>query len=289
MARLRIHGLLSPDNQLRLRPAYSSEPGQQARAVIRAFGDAYAEARDAGGRVLARSPLRLLPLSESPKRIVKGLVELHPDAATLVIALRDSSGGAPIELGHYPLPADAPELSIVRQPEAVAAGRQRLAWEARGTPAPVEYLVDYTWDGGRSWQPLSQRLSVAECEVDFDQLPGGEDCRIAVSASSGFRSSTVVGDPFRVAMKPCRALIVHPVAGQSIAPDATLAGNGYWLEEARVELRQLRWLSSIDGELGQGNALAVRLSPGAHEITLIAGSEERQGRHSVNVVVGQGG
>lgn len=285
MARMRITGRLSPDNQLTLRPAYSSEPTQYRRALPREYNDAYADTLDSTGRVLTRSPVRLVPLSESPNRILKGLIELPADAVTLVISLRDTSGGGPIEIGRYLIPGEAPSVTFERQPEAMSAGRQHLAWTVTGTAAPVEFLVDYSWDGGRSWQPVSHRLTGTECDVDFDQLPGGEECVIAVSATNGFRSSTVMSDAFHVATKSCRAMIVQPVAEQTCRPETTLIGNGYWLEEASIELKRLRWVSDVDGELGEGNSVPVRLSQGEHQITLIAGSREREGRQTVHVVV----
>lgn len=285
MERMRISGLLGPGNQLRLKPAYSSEPTQRRRAPAREPAGAYAETLGAEGNVLTRSPLRLIPLSDSPSRILKGLVELHPAMTTLVISLRDSSGGALIEIGRYKIPAEVPGVEILEQPKTRVAGRQRISWATRGATAAVEFLVDYSWDGGLSWQPASHRLKGTECDIDFDQLPGGEKCVIAISASNGFTSATVMCGPFQVAIKPCRAIIAVPVAGQNAPTETTLIGNGYWLEEALIELKQLRWLSNIDGELGEGNSVPVRLSPGKHEITLIAGSAGREGRQTVEILV----
>lgn len=83
-------------------------------------------------------------------------------------------------------------------------------------------------------------VSNAECDVNFDRLPGGEKCLTAVSAMNGFKSSTIISNPFEVVTKSCRAIIVHTVVEQTLRPETALIGNGYWLEEPSIELKQLQ-------------------------------------------------
>ncbi len=119
----------------------------------------------------------------------------------------------------------------------------------------------------------------------FDRLAGGPACRLAITASNGLRATRVETAPFSVREKPCAAVIVRPVDGETLAPDVVLVGNGWWREERRPELQQLGWTSDVQGELGSGRQVAVHLEPGTHTLTLRAGSGERAGEQSVTVQV----
>ena len=117
-------------------------------------------------------------------------------------------------------------------------------------------------------------------------MAGGDECRIAVTASSGLRATRIESAPFRVPLAPCAAVIVMPADGDSITgPGITLAGNGWWREESRAELEALAWASDMQGELGEGREVRVDLEPGHHTITLRAGHGERIGSESVAITV----
>ena len=117
--------------------------------------------------------------------------------------------------------------------------------------APVRYFVDYS-PGREMWEPLSLSVSEPQLTIDFDRMAGGPACRLAVTASNGLRATRVETAPFSVREKPCAAVIVRPVDGESLAPDVVLVGNGWWREERRPELQQLGWTSDVQGELGSG-------------------------------------
>ena len=50
-----------------------------------------------------------------------------------------------------------------------------------------------------------------------------------------------------------------------------LRGQGYDLERNMFVSNELRWVSSLDGELGSGGVLTTQLSPGLHEVRLQVG------------------
>ena len=94
-------------------------------------------------------------------------------------------------------------------------------------------------------------------------------------------------DPSRACRKLARALIQPLVlrARRLDGQDVVLAGNGWWLEDARPELERLSWCSDRDGELGRGQTVRTTLSPGEHRLVLTAGDGERAGEEAVTVHV----
>ena len=134
------------------------------------------------------------------------------------------------------------------------------------------FLLRYTWDGGRNWQPVNIGLAWRSCRVDLDRLPGGEDCRFQILASTTLQTATAETVPFRVRRKPRRARIyggrqprrlcrggVLELAGVAHSPDGFASDS------------ELVWTSNRQGHLGMGAHLMIYdLAAGDHEITLTA-------------------
>jgi hypothetical protein len=186
----------------------------------------------------------------------------------------------------------APTLTLDFRPKKLVAGRTTVRFRAKHPEGkPVESFLRYSHDDGRSYARVGLRTTSDHAEVDFDALPGGPACRIAVVATDGARTTIATSVPFAVTVKPCRALLLSPEAGRSVAAGTSieLVGQGFYLEERAPELSALAWTSSRDGALGTGRRLRVTLSPGNHRLTLSAGVAPRVGTAEVDVVVGAGG
>jgi hypothetical protein len=94
-----------------------------------------------------------------------------------------------------------------------------------------------------------------------------------VVASDGFYSAEDTSDnPFSVANKPPMAVIQSPSSGVifTAGPKVDLEGSGADLEDGSLGDNALSWASSLDGPLGSGQIVEVKLSPGVHTITLTA-------------------
>jgi hypothetical protein len=184
-------------------------------------------------------------------------------------------------------PESQPQIQFDWDPpeEMVVDGRQVISWTA-GHPEelPLQFLVFYSHTDGQTWQPANLPLEDRELELDFDQLPGGERCRVKVLATDGANTTEVESGTFRVAEKGLRATILAPEDGATfpLGQAIWLRGQGFHLEEQRPELEDLTWTSSIDGELGSGSVVEVGPSQGRHDITLRAG--EHRARISLKVV-----
>lgn len=280
--RIRLSGRLDAEGHLTLRPAFPTTiPPRRWRHDALSY---VVDVLDAKDQSLVRVPLSASRTCGSDSTALRGSVDLPARAARLEILHVDASGREPIVLASVPVPERAPELRLLAVPEGEVKGQFTLTWEARGDPSPIRYFIDYS-PGREAWEPLSLGVSEPRLTVDFDSLAGGNACRVAVTASNGLRSSRVESGPFRVREKPCAAVILRPVDGEAVSPNVVLVGNGWWREEGRPELEALAWASDVQGELGRGREVTVRLEPGTHHITLHAGKGGRAGEESVTVHV----
>jgi hypothetical protein len=282
---LRVIGRLTADNRLVLRPSYLSdrprhpEPRRQSGLLAELFDD--------GGRLLLRHPLRVQPMCGDGQPLgslaVRGWVPFP--AATRLI--RFSHEGLSLE--EVRVSERGPEIRLAWGPPPEPAGRERIAWEAAHPEGrALQFFARYTHTDGQRWLRLGWRTDAREAEVDFDQLPGGDRCRVAVVATDGVNTTTAESGTFRVRVKPCRAMIFAPDEGATavVGAPVLLRGQGYYLEEARPETEALTWTSSRDGDIGAGTLLAWSpRAPGEHRVTLAAGIGERQGTTAITIHV----
>lgn len=282
----RALGRLYPDKRLVLRPGYLS--AREPRRVERPSDELIVELLDARGVVLARHPVQLAEYCDDGEQTlrelaVRGWVPFHPATREL----RFMQAGLVLLVIQR---SDAsPEVRLDWAPPALVSGEQRIAWTAQHREAlPMQFFLRYTHTGGKRWQRVNFRTGDSALTVDFDQLPGGDRCQIAVVATDGVNTTIAESDPFAVAVKPCQPLIFSPENDQHfvVGELVSLRGQGYYLEERTVEREALQWVSSRDGELGRGLLVeTLELSPGEHEITLRAGSGDRIGGDIVRIFV----
>lgn len=280
--RIRLTGRVDAEGRLTLRPAFPTTiPPENWRHNPLSY---FVEVMDTEGHALVRVPLSASGTCGIDSIAIRGSVDL-PERANRIDILRvDASGRDPIVLASELVPERAPEIRLLDVPEGEVDGEFILTWEAHGDPPPIRYFVDYSTNG-ETWEPLSLGITESRLTIDFPNLAGGDTCRLAVTASTGFRTARVESDPFQVQEKPCAAIIVRPIDGQELSHDVVLVGNGWWREEGQPETEQLWWESDVQGELGRGRAIRVLLEPGTHRITLRAGMDDRAGTESITVHV----
>lgn len=294
MQYLRVIGRLYPDQRLRLRPGYLTDTAPWVEQA--GEHDLIAEPFDAQDRALGRFALNVSPTCgvDGAARggltlAVRGWVPFHPQAVGVRYLYR---AHVIHETRRNPEP---PRLQLTWQPEERVAGRQRVQWQAGrpdGDSQELQFFLRYSCTGGQRWQRISLRTTENSLEVDFDGLPGGEACLLAVVATDGINTTEERSQPFGVQVKPCHATILSPVDGSRYAPGQRVVcmGSGFYLEENASETETLMWTSSLDGELGRGPVLELyALSEGSHRIRLMAGDENRQGYEEVTIQVGREG
>lgn len=279
---LRIQGRLYPDNRLVLRHGYLDE---RPRRPSRRESAVRAELFDEAERLLLVHFLELgAECSEgrpSSGLCLRGWVPFPAQTQ----AIRFSRGS--VQLHEIIVSRAKPTLELQWRPPEDPRGPQSVTWRGGHAEGLVlEYFCRYSWDDGRRWARIGWRTRATEMQVDLDNLPGGERCRIAIVATDGVNTTTVCSEPFPVEVRPCRVSILSPLDGQHLptSQPVLLVGQGYFLEERRVEKEALRWHSSLDGELGCGGLLELdMLRPGEHLLTLTAGEGGRASTAAVRV------
>lgn len=154
-------------------------------------------------------------------------------------------------------------------------GTLTIVWEGSDADGdPLEYVLQYSVDGGATWQALATRLRSSPYRVDAGDLPGGARCLVQVIASDGFHTAYDRSDAlFSVPPKPPTVWLLSPQEGQRYGSTALLILQGQAHDQALQPLppEALSWSSDRDGPLGQGEEAAVQtLSAGWHRITLTA-------------------
>ena len=107
-------------------------------------------------------------------------------------------------------------------------------------------------------------------KIDFAHLPGGKECRLHVTYTSGFRTARASTDPFELAPLPARVSIQRPSRGQKIPTSSPISVSGDVVDpQSRVQPQKLEW--HLDGKpIGRGrHALLQGVPPGRHELKLV--------------------
>jgi hypothetical protein len=231
------------------------------------------EVRGSGGSVLFTRNFDATPSSPEPadgQQSVPGpaqfaeLIGVQPGAERIVVLQGQT------ELGSIDLVGAAPTVTFDSQPSA--GGQQTVSWtitDSDSTSFTSE--LDYSSDGGVTWQPIAVGLTDHELPVDFDKLAGSANAMLRVRVSDGANTGEATTGPFTVGEKGPQVSIVSPGDGALIHAGevAALQAAASDAEDGTLTGGALSWSSSIDGALGTGASLPVaNLSIGTHVITL---------------------
>lgn len=279
---LQVIGRLYPDNRLELRPSYLTH--RPPRVPPAEHSPLEAQLLDASGAVILRHWVWTALYSGSRDVLaVRAAIPFAPATKT-VRFLRDT-----VVVHEVKVLEDKAALQISWKPTATVRGRKTITWSARHPGgAPLEFLLRYSHSNGTVWQRVGRRTTATSHTIDFDSLPGGKKCKIAVVATDGINTTIAETKAFEVGVKRYRAFILSSLDGETIPEGASIRiqGQGFVLEELRAETEQLAWASSRDGALGKGMFLDLSvLSAGKHTVTLHAGPDDRRGEASIDIRV----
>ena len=146
-----------------------------------------------------------------------------------------------------------------------------LRWEADGAgEQPLEFTLQHSKDGGRSWNGLAVGLRENGYEGDPAGLPGGM-LTFRLLAHDGFFTTTTESEPIRMPERPPTVSILHPQEGPSLIADfpMRLWGAVSSASGARIDSGACRWL--VDGEeAGRGIDTWIKApKAGEHSCTFI--------------------
>ena len=225
-----------------------------------------------------------LPSTSGPFNIILPLVD-----GTYAVVFRYQDQ----EIGRVTASRHAPEVSFISPAEGQAweaSGPQTLSWT--GTDAddhPLQYLLQYSTDGGQSWSVLAPNLSDTSFDIDTSYLPGSDDARLRLLASDGLNTAQVDSASLRVGGKPPFVHISGPTTDDQLVAGSTLVlqGAATDLEDGFLADHSLSWASDRDGVLESGRtAVLASLTEGPHTLTLTAiDSDGNASTASIDVVV----
>lgn len=135
----------------------------------------------------------------------------------------------------------------------------------------LSHMIQYSPDGGQSWQMLAMNYAGTSWTQAVAHLPGGDNCRVRVIANDGINTGYAMSAPFHLPRHLPVASISSPTpfqvsrAGEQIL----LYGFGYDVEDGSLPESAMTWSVESLGEIGVGSqAVVPELGPGTYRVTL---------------------
>jgi hypothetical protein len=153
----------------------------------------------------------------------------------------------------------------------------------------VSVVLLFSADEGLTWQPIAFDPEDGEVVIEADRLPGGPRCVFRAIGTAELKSATADTEPFDLPRSPRRLYLDVPSGECPIAPGpVALAAMVDTRGLGGIAASEIRWTSSLDGEIGAGYALTADLSEGRHELTATA-PDGLGGRLSERAIIIVGG
>jgi hypothetical protein len=295
---LHLYARLRPDGSVDLRPLYQrSVPPTPARDRL-GRGSHQIELLDGDGNVLFSrgvDPSPVLIPHDEPGEGGSYLNEVLPwDARAVRVVIR-SSGQV---LAERAVAGGTPTVRLVSPngSETVGAGPGMLTvrWESSDPDGDaLHHWVDFSADGGRTWNGLIRNVQGSSVDIPLSELPGTDVALIRVLATDGINTGADGSDAtFIVPRHAPVAQIESPTEGARLPTGSpiVLSGAAFDAEDGTLPDSALVWSSSIGGQIGVGGLLqGAQLAAGDHVITLTARDSDGQtSTASVNVTIGGG-
>lgn len=258
-----FQGLLYDDQRFEVLPSYSTRIVSEWPRVT---GEGYfIEIQDGQGESLGREPVAVneaIVCNEvaSRHRHVHGCITLRPAATRLLFYKED------VLVGQFPI-GEPPSLELKWKHQTVSRGKPYKLGLKFSKPAPDAYLqVIYQWTD-RLYRTISIIDPAPQFQLDFSQLPGGKDCRLVVTYTSGMRTVVATTNSFSVAPLAASLHIVRPRQNAEFAPWHPITLEAEIIDQQNSpEYGDLVWL--LNGkEVGKGRFGCLETPPeGKYEL-----------------------
>jgi hypothetical protein len=244
-------------------------------------GDYVAEALDAEGRLLTSVSFFLHPLEYGEDQTIFPFVLTLPAPPTTSQIVFKHGAQTIHTLTRS---ASPPLVGALSQPGSAALeGTSIFSWEASDPDGDaLNYDLYYSPDAGETWHPLAVGLSETHYALDWNELPGGEECILRLIASDGLNTTSAQTAPFPVTDKlPSVSIIGLREGGQYAAGEpVALSGFAFDLEDGEIPSSQLQWLNSQGLLMGVGAQIVMEdLPAGEQRIFLLANDSSGQFHH----------
>lgn len=255
-------------------------------------GDYVLELLDADGNVLRWVPFGPHdfhiegrgPDPSEPKSEIWGVaVEEPPDWASYrVLGPSSSSSGTSGAEGavssrvlvEVTRSANAPVVSVTSPTtgQILSGDEMTFAWtgfDADGDD--LTYTVQYSDDGGASYETIALDYESTTLTVDRIWLSGAETARIKVTVSDGTRIASAESAVFAMAQNAPTVNIQAP-GPEPVQGVLILRATAYDAEDGRLDSSAIQWTSDIDGYLGTGSSVVhpELMAAGMHRLTATA-------------------
>jgi hypothetical protein len=285
---LRVTGLIHPDGSAE----FTGIETARGRADPAAGGsNVQIVVRDRSGAEISRTPVRALPIEGRP---APGETEGPP--SSLVSADVPGAGAARVDLvvggttvASRSASAAAPKVNL-QQPRTgarIGSKRFRVAWNASDADGgSLTARVEFSADGGRSWEVLARDISGEKVTIPGSQLARARNGTLRVVVNDGFNSAS---DAARVNAtgSPPDVTIASPPNRTKVESDTMVVLEGFAFDDAGDPIagKRLLW-SSGKRRLGRGERVDVDAHELRGKVTLSArDAAGRTGRDTVRLRV----
>jgi uncharacterized repeat protein (TIGR03803 family) len=192
-------------------------------------------------------------------------------AGTTGIVIIDPTGSS---LTSISVAGTPPKVTITSPGAGFAGtGEEPISWNIQSTAsATFTSRIYYSTDKGTTWEQIDETNAMTDV-LDFNTLPGTSSALIRVDVSDGVNTGSATSVPFSVPKKaPSTIVINSPATGaiQQAANPVFLTGGAYDADDGVLSGNALEWSDNVQGSLGSGSPLTVKLKPGRHTINLTA-------------------
>jgi uncharacterized repeat protein (TIGR01451 family) len=161
--------------------------------------------------------------------------------------------------------------------ENITTDPVELKWQGSDADGdPLVYTVQFSPDGGGSWETLVLKQPVVTYPLPLKYLKGTTQGLIRVIASDGFNTAVDVSNAaFTIPNRPPQVKILSPSPGRLFIGSelVELRAEVSDAEDVDVPDDKIEWRSNVDGLLGTGPSLqrfANTLTEGTHTLTVKA-------------------
>ena len=208
-------------------------------------------------------PRALVPLEREPYYDLQEVIEWPGDEVASIAFHRGEGPLATLEVG------EPPTVEVLGPDRR----EQYLALRVNSDHPRVQpsVAVLFSGDDGATWQPVALDPPEGEVVVEAERLPGGGRCRFRAIATAELRSATADTEPFE--LPPARRRIHLRLPDDRGGIEPGLVALSAFVDTrglGAVLPQEIRWHSSLEGDLGAGLEVVAELGEGRHEITVTA-------------------
>jgi hypothetical protein len=145
-----------------------------------------------------------------------------------------------------------------------------LNWKVKKIKDDMRFSIRFSHDG-KKWKSLGTNIKKTNLTISTENLPGGENCMVELTASSGFRSSIKRIEGINIPRKARKIFLHIPKNNEQFEFGAPVyfSGSGYSPDHGLSRPEEILWFVDKEQLLGKGfQVIYHELPEGTHEITL---------------------